>query len=69
MTTAFENDILAELRERDQEVHELRAALKRRGHQASHEATYQGLVHLEASERARVLVQGDQRLVRIWSAA
>lgn len=69
MTTALEHDILAELRERDMQVHELRAALKRRGHKASHEATYEKLVHLEASERARVLVLGNQRPVRVWSAA
>jgi hypothetical protein len=54
MTTAFEEDILAELRERDLEVHELRAGLKRRGHDAEHAETYAALVHLEAASRVRI---------------
>ena len=54
MTTALEHDILAELRERDLQVHELRAALKRRGHGAEHAEVYERLVHLEANDRVRV---------------
>ena len=54
MTTALEHDILAELRERDLEVHRLRKQLQRRGHAATHEGVYERLVHLEANDLVRV---------------
>lgn len=68
MTTALEHDILAELRERDLEVHQLRRQLKACGRPASHEAVYERLVHLEATDQARVLVLGDKQPVRVWGA-
>lgn len=68
MTTALEHDILAELREHDLEVYELRAHLYGLGHRVKPEAVYERLVHLEATDQARVLVLGDKRPVRLWSA-
>lgn len=68
MTTAFEEDILAELRERDLEVHELREALQCRGHQAGHEETYEHLVRLES--RGDVWVNtGHNAAHRTWGGA
>jgi len=66
MTTAFEEDILAELRERDLEVETLRWQLRTRGHSVSPERVYESLAHLEANELVRV--NATQRWAT-WEAA
>jgi hypothetical protein len=65
---AIEDDILTELRERDMQVVELRAQLYRRGHRIKAETIYERLVHLEATDQARVLVLGNKQPVRMWEA-
>lgn len=51
---AIEDDILAELAERDLEVHQLRGQLADRGREVTHEGLYQALVQLEAADRVRI---------------
>ena len=68
MTTALEHDILAELREHDLEVRQLRAKLRARGHSAGHEEVYGRLVHLEAMREVRLVVLGQESAKRMWGA-
>lgn len=59
-------DIIEELLTRDLEAQELRAQLHGRGHRVSTEGLYERLVHLEASERVRVMP--GYAVPRQWSA-
>lgn len=67
----LEHDILETLRERDLEVIDLRAQLRRRGQAASRETVYETLARLEASELVRVDAaqsRGGKARRALWGA-
>jgi Fe2+ or Zn2+ uptake regulation protein len=66
MLTAIDDDILAELRERDLEVQQLRVQLHDRGHRVPEETVYERLVHLEAAGRLRLDAACERKA--LWGA-